>query len=318
MAARRRTLHVMANSQWLPYAVRVPGNSAGPMAGGGAKTLHHTSEGSTAASCISAVRAKNAWPHFTSEWTGARLAIFQHIPYNMGARALQHPSGPETNRANCVQIEHVGFTDDRYREQVGADPMLHVSRWPDARWAAIGAMCRDIEAATGCPAVSAVPLDWWPAPNGRRQSGQGFYGSDGHTAHVFCPGNSHLDGTGFKIGLVLNVDDKPHRNLRVGTVTSPTGGDDVMALQLAVRLHASRCGRQDHMPVADGFYGLKTRDDAAFVAYVLGIGHDQASIVAGGLSAAVQGWIREPKTRNRTQLKRAAVRRPKHCKGATS
>jgi hypothetical protein len=70
------------------------------------------------------------------------------------------------------------------------------------------------------------------------------------------------------------------------------------------------------MPMADGVYGKRTRDDAAFVAYVLGVGDSQAQLVAGGLSPYVQGLIRDPSKRNRTQKRRAAVRRAKHCKGA--
>jgi hypothetical protein len=70
------------------------------------------------------------------------------------------------------------------------------------------------------------------------------------------------------------------------------------------------------MPMADGVYGKRTRDDAAFVAYVLGVGDSQAALAAGGMSPYVQGLIRDPSKRNRTQKRRAAARRAKHCKGA--
>jgi hypothetical protein len=52
------------------------------------------------------------------------------------------------------------------------------------------------------------------------------------------------------------------------------------------------------------------------VAYVLGVGDSQAALAAGGMSPYVQGLIRDPSKRNRTQKRRAGVRRPKHCKGA--
>jgi hypothetical protein len=299
----------MAASQWLPGAIRVPGESSGRSEGGGAGIVHHTTEGASAGGAVEAYRATRSWPTLTAEWTGVRLVVFQHMPLNLMARALEHPSGPATNRANKTQIEHVGFTDDAWRRKVGADPGLHVSRWPDARWAAIGALCRQIEAVTGCPAISAPPLTWWDEP--QRMSGQSFFDTPGHSGHVHVPGNHHTDGTGFEIVKVLSRDDRPARSLKRGDT-----GPDVLALQLAVRLRAARCGRKDHMPVPDGIYGPKTERDAVFVAYVLGLGESQDGLANGGLSEYAQARIRDPRLRNRTQLKRAAVRRAKHCKGA--
>jgi hypothetical protein len=302
----------VARSQWLDGAVKVPGESSGrAIPGSRPSTLHHTTEGSSTAGAISAYRSTRSWPTITAEWTGTRLKVFQHMPLDMMARALEHPAGtPETNRANVCQIEHVGFTDDEFRQRVGADPSLHVSRWPAARWAAIGALCRQIEAITGCQPSTGIPLTRWERPAGWRQGGAEFVVYDEHTAHVFAPGNHHLDGTGFRIDLVVASDDIAHRVLKLGD-----SGPDVLALQLAVRLRASRCGRPDHMPMADGVYGKRTRDDAAFVAYVLGVGDSQAALAAGGMSPYVQGLIRDPSKRNRTQKWRAAARRAKHCKG---
>jgi hypothetical protein len=298
---------------WLSNATRVPGVSAGAnVAGAGPKVLHHTSEGSSAAGCIAAVRSSGSWPHLASEWTGGRLRNFQHMSLDVAARALEHPAGtPETNRANVVQIEHVGFTDDAYRARVGADPSLHVSRWPGARWAAIGAMCREIEALTGCPASTGISAARWARPAGWRHDGHAFLAYRGHTAHVFAPSNHHTDGTGFQIDLVLVQDDRPHRTLTAGDI-----GPDVLALQHALRLRASRCGRPDRMPALDGAFGVETRADAAFVAYVLGIGGDQAQFL-DHLSPDVQRLIRDPSGRNATQKRRAAGRRAKHCKGAS-
>lgn len=290
----------------------VPGESSGPSTGGGPKILHHTTEGGSATGAISAYRATRSWPTVTAEWTGARLKVFQHMSLDQMARALEHPPGTlPTNTANVVQIEHVGFTDEAAWRRAGSPPGLLVTQWPYERWHAIGSLCRDIEGLTGCPARSAVPLDWWPRPAGRRQTQRDFVDSSGHTGHVFAPGNHHTDGTGFEIVLVLQGGDGPIRTLKRGMA-----GADVTALQLAVRLRASRCGRQDHMPAADGIYGQETERDAAFVGYVLGLGESQAQLVAGGLSTYVQERIRDPRLRNRTQVKRAAVRRSKHCKGA--
>jgi hypothetical protein len=121
----------------------------------------------------------------------------------------------------------------------------------------------------------------------------------------------HRCGAGFQIDLVLVQDDRPHRTLTAGDI-----GPDVLALQHALRLRASRCGRPDRMPALDGAFGVETRADAAFVAYVLGIGGDQAQFL-DHLSPDVQRLIRDPSGRNATQKRRAAGRRAKHCKGAS-
>lgn len=296
----------------IPGAIMVPGESSGKSTGGGAKILHHTTEGGSATGAIGAYRATRSWPTLTSEWTGSRLRNFQHMGLEQMARALEHPAGSlPTNTANVVQIEHVGFTDRAAWQRAGSPPGLLVANWPQERWHAVATLCRDIEGLTGCPARSTVPDDWWPRPAGRRQSQTDFVKSAGHSAHVFAPGNHHTDGTGFQIALVLHGGDSSLRILKRGMA-----GPDVAALQAAVRLRASRCGRPDRMPSTDGIYGAETERDAAFVAYILGLGDSQAQLVAGGLSTYVQERIRDPKLRNRTQIKRAAARRAKHCKGA--
>src|SRR4051812_46902798 len=112
MAPMRASLSQMAD-QWIPGSTKVLGVSAGPHAvGAGSKIVHHTTEGSSAAGAIGAYNATRSWPTLTAEWTGTRLKVFQHMSLDTAARALEHPFGPETNRANCVQIEHVGFTDE--------------------------------------------------------------------------------------------------------------------------------------------------------------------------------------------------------------
>jgi hypothetical protein len=139
-----------------------------------------------------AYRSTRSWPTITAEWTGTRLKVFQHMPLDMMARALEHPAGTqETNRANVCQIEHVGFTDDAFRQHVGADPSLHVSRWPDC---AVGGDRRHVprdRGHHGLPAVDGHPADRWQRPAGWRQGGAEFVVYDQHTAHVFAPGNHH-------------------------------------------------------------------------------------------------------------------------------
>jgi hypothetical protein len=249
----------------------------------------------------------------TAEWTGSRLHIFQHMPLESMARALEHPAGtPETNRANVVQIEHVGFTDDAWRRKVGGAASLLVDNWPVERWHAVAELCREIEKRTGCPAASAVPMGWWTRPE--RLTGSEFVAAAGHLAHVHAANNHHLDcGTHFRIATVLDGKSAStaHRTLVEGV-----NGPDVLAFQLAVRLHASRCGRRDMMPVADGICGPVTMTCGAWAAFVLGIGASTGNLKAHGLSVMTQQRVRNPKLRNSTQVKRAAQRRQLHCKGA--
>lgn len=294
---------------WIHGAQRVLGESAGSHApGAGPKITHHTTEGASAAGAIGAYRATRSWPTMTAEWTGSRLRVFQHMPLNMAARALEHPSGPETNRANTVQIEHVGFTSNAARRAAGAPASLFVGSWPDARWAAIAQLCREIEAATGCRPQSLVPAGWWVSP--QRLGGEAYFRGVGHHGHCHVPGNSHVDGTGFQIAKIIASGDGAFRPLVLGA-----SGPDVEALQRATRVRAAACGRKDRMPPVDGVFGPVTQTCAAFVAYVLGVGSSQAGIVKGGLSVGVQRIIRDPGKRNLIEKRRAAGRRAKHCKG---
>lgn len=287
-------------TDWYPGATKVPGRSAGShAAGSGPKIVHHTTEGSSTAGAVGAYRGSGSWPHFTIEWTGSRLKVTQHLPVSVAARALAHPSGPETNRANCVQIEHVGFA--RSTED-----------WPAARFAAVADLCRWIERQTGCPAATG-PGTQWGKDHPPRVSGVSFFKGSGHYGHQHVPGNDHWDPGQFDIARVLAGQDAkaraPHRTLHYGHT-----GPDVEALQQATRLRALRMGRPDRAPAVDGVMGERTSRDAAFVAYVLGVGTSQWSLRDGGISEQVQRWIRDPKQRNKTQKARAVARRRKHAK----
>lgn len=177
--------------QWHPDAIRVVGRHAGAHApDAGAKIVHHTTEGSSAAGAIGAYRSHGGWPHFTLEWTGDGLRIYQHLPLDVAARALVNgPEAGETNRANCVQIEHAGFAASS-------------ESWPAERYAAIASVCRWIEKQTGCRPAR-VPGTLWGTDHPARLSGPAFHSSGGHAAHQHVPGNQHWDPGNFRIGLVL-------------------------------------------------------------------------------------------------------------------
>lgn len=282
-----------ANSFWLSGVTKVLGQSAGTMVGGGKKIVHHTTEGSNAAGAIATFRTTGSWPTLTAEWTGSKLEVYQHMPLNMAARALQHPGGTsETNRANCVQIEHVGFAAD-------------TGNWSDARYAAIATLCRQIESLWGVPSTTAnVSFS-----NPQRLSGPGFVAAAGHCGHEHVPNNDHTDpGVGFKIEKIL-VPSKAYRTLKVGAT-----GADVTAFQQAINKRADGLCRKDRRVNVDGKYGASTSVNGAWAAYILGIGKSQEEIGKGGISPYVQNLVRNPDERNLIQKARAGSRRKKSSK----
>ena len=124
--------------QFFPRALRNhPGHDAGGFTGGGAKIVHHSTEGSTFAGALSAFTAHNDFPHFTDTFENGVYVVHQHLPLNVAARSLEHPSGTgETNRDHCIQIEHVGLA-------------AHMHDIPAGYIAGIAGLCRFIEAQVG-------------------------------------------------------------------------------------------------------------------------------------------------------------------------
>lgn len=285
-------------SNWHPDAIRVLGRHAGAHApGSGAKIVHHTTEGSTAAGAIGAYRGHGGWPHFTAEWLGSRLRLYQHLPLDLAARALQNgPQSGETNRARAVQIEHVDFAATS-------------EGWGDERMAAIAGLCRWIERQTGCPAKIVWDTDWGH-DRPPRLSGPAFHRRKGHAGHQHVPDNDHWDPGQFRIGAVLSArSDWAHRRLRVGD-----SGPDVTVLQQAVRREAGKLGRPDRKPKVDGVYGPRTEADAGWVAYMLGLGKGPDQVVRDGLSKFEQQRIRHPGRRTNHHRARAKIRRRKDNK----
>lgn len=95
----------MTTTLWHPMAKRVRMPDAGPMQEGGPKLVVHTAEGKDLDTIIRVLRAKDAAPHFILGSHNERRQLVQCIPINKAAKALEHPRGPETNRANAIQVE---------------------------------------------------------------------------------------------------------------------------------------------------------------------------------------------------------------------
>jgi hypothetical protein len=152
---------------------------SGTFTGGGRKTLWHTTEGGTVDSVVQTLIAKRAGVHFVIDPASGRTV--QLIPFGRAGRGLEHVYPPETNRANAIQIEIVGFAahsaEFDYRHLAG--------------------LALAIERHHGTPRrvrnfTRPIKLD-----------ADAFVAYAGHCGHCHVPGNSHWDpGTGFK-GQVL-------------------------------------------------------------------------------------------------------------------
>lgn len=167
---------------WIPNSKAIPMRhvrleDSGPFTGGGRKLLIHTTEGGTLDSVVSTLRAKRAGVHFVIDPRTGH--VIQCIPLNRAGRGLAHPSGPETNRANVIQIEVVGFA-------------AQTGDWPDKYYYNLAQLARAIRRRFPFPAK----LRGFHRP--KRFTGNGFVDFAGICGHVHVPGNDHWDpGTGF-------------------------------------------------------------------------------------------------------------------------
>jgi hypothetical protein len=273
-------------TEWHPHAIRIPGRTAGLHAGGGRKIVWHTTEGHSASGAIAEYRAHGGWPTFTFEYlVNGRSRVYQHMPISQAARALRHPSGPETNRANAVQVEIVGFARD-------------APTWPHDKYRAIARLARWIEHAWDVPRRTTVRFGT-PA---HRMSGMEFFRYAGHCGHEHVPHNDHYDPGALRINLVLNSVGGIvlWRLLEPGDV-----GTEVLVLQRALnrRLHArGRAGIAE-----DGIFGPRTGAALREVTYLLGF---PRSVVESGVALPrAQELIARPDSRPPAFLARARRRR---------
>jgi hypothetical protein len=183
---------------FFPHAQRTPGQDAGTFTGGGAKIVHHSTEGSTFAGALSAFKANNDFPHFTDTFENGVYVVHQHIPLNLAARSLEHPAGTgETNRDHCIQIEHVGLA-------------AHMHDIPAGYIAGIAALCRFIEAQAGVKRQALFPFT---APGiAHRLAWNTFHQYSGHLGHQHVPNqpSGHSDPGRLPINKILHQEALPH------------------------------------------------------------------------------------------------------------
>lgn len=172
---------------WHPDAKQIRLPDAGSFLGGGKKIVYHTTEGSSVDGAVSALRSANAASHFVIDAHGKRPELVQLVPLNLAARSLAHPSGPETNRANAIQIEIVGFAREAHD-------------WSDRTYSNIADLTRWISRVFGVPHRCKVSFK---VSGAAKLSGQDFYEYAGLIGHQHVPGNDHTDPGDFRVGKIL-------------------------------------------------------------------------------------------------------------------
>jgi N-acetyl-anhydromuramyl-L-alanine amidase AmpD len=166
---------------WHPDALRVPYRDAGVYVDAGAKLVWHTTE-------TERLPAYDGFaPHMTLD--PAAGTLWQHIPLDRAARALEHPPGTvDTNRADCVQVELIGFARD-------------TPSWPDTHYERVAALARWIEANHAVPRHSTVTFATTP----HRLADDEWLRYAGHLGHEHVPAqpDNHWDPGALRIDLVL-------------------------------------------------------------------------------------------------------------------
>jgi hypothetical protein len=234
---------------WHPQAVRRVHIDAGGFTGGGRKLVWHTTEGG------SLPNYGGSAPHFTLDPKDGRL--WQHIPLNRAARALQ-AGGP--NFWNTVQVELIGFADTKRANELGLAKRAVVN-WTNADYARVAELARWIEANFAVPRKTSVKFKSHTAHLASLDAVKRYAG---HIGHQHINGNDHWDPGLLKIERVLDTAHPgPARvvpSAEVRDLGRGDEGEDVKALQ---RLLVKR-GYRLLKPKVDGKFGRGTE---AFVVH---------------------------------------------------
>lgn len=197
---------------WLEGFERVNADKlAGPYVGSPWRLVLHSTEGGSSVGAVAAYRNTGSWPHFTVD--PARRQRLQHYDTNTSARAMMHPVGlPETNKANAVQIEIVGFA-------------TQMPDMPDDQlaWLAnsVVAPIRGV-----APFTLTAPL-FVPYPSSygfgaaQRLSWAQWSTFNGICGHQHVPGNDHGDPGALNVTKLITSlsPPKPEEDMPAGTAT---------------------------------------------------------------------------------------------------
>jgi N-acetylmuramoyl-L-alanine amidase len=264
-------------ADWHPGANKITGKQAGAHTGGGHKIVWHTTEGFSAEDAITTFHQTTDWPHFTFEYKNGRVRLFQHMPLSAAARALEHPSGTaETNRANAIQVELVGFAKD-------------TPTWPAGQYAAIAELARWIERNFNVPRTCDVTFV--PVGTERRLSGREFVDYGGHCGHQHAANQNsqhHTDPGELKIDLVLGGGSYASRALVPGDK-----GQDVGEFQT----HLDKRLRARQLPEIVETEVFDPPTDAATKAVTFYLGFPLDVVARHGATPRVQRFVKTPTLR---------------------
>jgi hypothetical protein len=210
---------------WHPRAIRIVYPSMGPYTGGGRKLLWHTTEG------YSLPRYSGSNPHFTLNPATGQL--WQHQPITEPSRALVHsPGTPETNRANVVQVELIGFAAQTHD-------------WPDAYYGNISALARWIEANHGVPSKSTVAFTSTATPAGPAPDRHGVRRLLWPPAGTSTPRRTTSTGTRAAFASAMSW---PTRSPPRCPIPTPTAASSCRGARRARRSSSCRAGSTGSLP----------------------------------------------------------------------
>lgn len=200
-----------AGANWLPtghhfdmHVEHRPLENAGSWTGGGNKWLWHITVAPwfTVDSMYQVLAGKRAAPHLL---IGGRPGVghpilMQLMPFNVAGRALEHVYAPETNRADCIQVEICANVAD-------------VEKWKadSQHYKVLANLVRFVNNVMGdaheVPRKFARHFD-----NTNRFGAQQFVDVSGHCGHMHVPGNDHTDPTTtFRCHNIFDLIEKmPH------------------------------------------------------------------------------------------------------------
>jgi hypothetical protein len=179
------------------------GGDAGNFTGGGWKWVWHTTESSLESVDVinRVLHDKGAEAHWVIGKRDGRWVAIQQVPLNQAARTLRHVFGPETNRANCIQVEICGRAAES-------------GTWGDDVYQALANLVRLTNEERAESRQAKVPWELARSfKDDRRYGPEAFVQERGHLGHKHVPGNDHSDpGDGFKgerlIDLLHNVPER--------------------------------------------------------------------------------------------------------------
>lgn len=178
---------------WLPGVQHLPGDD-----GGAQDTRYpprlvlHTTEGSGTVSSFAKFYGHTTyWPHFTADPRLKQLA--QHLPFSRAGRALSHTTSTETNKANCIQVEIIGYARD-------------AAGWPTDQVDWLGrALAPVFDALTIPRKAPAFVANGAGLNAAQRMSEAAWRAFSGVCGHEHVPENDHYDPGAFNVTRFLSA-----------------------------------------------------------------------------------------------------------------